>query len=188
MSGLRPSDQLQQSYATLRGRKWSEKNCRGIGDNYGRHHAAAVANAAAAAAANLNFTDDARSVQSLADDFILPAPIVTSGVGGSHMLMTATMSRRSNSSSAQQAMAHSHHLKTLSRSTDKSLDSLGREDSTEQLLAYQGNHFIKFHQKIPFTVQSPAIYLSIYICMYLIIYFSFFPSLFLFLSVKYCLI
>ena len=42
MSGLRPSDQLQQSYATLRGRKWSEKNCRGIGDNYGRHHAAAV--------------------------------------------------------------------------------------------------------------------------------------------------
>ena len=141
MSGLRPSDQLQQSYATLRGRKWSEKNCRGIGDNYGRHHAAAVANAAAAAAANLNFTDDARSVQSLADDFILPAPIVTSG---SHMLMTATMSRRSNSSSAAQALAHSHHMKTLSRSTDKSLDSLGREDSTEQLLAYQGNHFIQF--------------------------------------------
>ena len=134
MSGLRPSDQLQQSYATLRGRKWSEKNCRGIGDNYGRHHAAA-------AAANLNFTDDARSVQSLADDFILPAPIVTSG---SHMLMTATMSRRSNSSSAAQALAHSHHMKTLSRSTDKSLDSLGREDSTEQLLAYQGNHFIQF--------------------------------------------
>ena len=93
MAGLRPSDQLQQSYATLRGRKWSEKNCRGIGDNYGRHHAAAVANVAA----NLtNFTDDARSVQSLADDFILPAPVTSSG----HNL-TATMSRRSASSNQQ---------------------------------------------------------------------------------------
>ena len=35
--GFRASDQLQQSYATLRGRKWSDKNCgRGVGDNYGR--------------------------------------------------------------------------------------------------------------------------------------------------------
>ena len=35
-SGIRSSDQLQQSYATLRGRKWHEKNGRGVGDNYGR--------------------------------------------------------------------------------------------------------------------------------------------------------
>ena len=100
ITGLRPSDQLQQSYATLRGRKWSEKNCRGIGDNYGRH------------VANLNnFTDDARSVQSLADDFILPAAVTNT---------TGTISRRSAMVQQQQQQQqhqqqHNHHIKNLSR-------------------------------------------------------------------------
>ena len=82
--GVRPSDQLQQSYATLRGRKWSEKHGSGVGDNYGR-----VAS---------NFMEDARSVHSLADDFY---------AGGRSRMQTA---------------------KSISRSTDKSLDSLGVEE------------------------------------------------------------
>ena len=92
---IRASDQLQQSYATLRGRKWNEKNGRGVGDNYGR-----VAS---------NFLDDARSVHSLADDFFLPP-------GASRSHITA---------------------KTMSRSTDKSLDSLGMEEE-ERLPGFQG--------------------------------------------------
>ena len=86
-SGIRSSDQLQQSYATLRGRKWHEKNGRGVGDNYGRVAA--------------NFMEDARSVHSLADDFFLPP-----GASRGHMQAS----------------------KTISRSTDKSLDSLGLEE------------------------------------------------------------
>ena len=61
------------------------QNCRGVGDNYGRH------------AALNTFTDDARSVHSLADEFLLPV-----GSAGSR-----------------------HHAKTISRSTDKSLDAVG---------------------------------------------------------------
>ena len=91
---MRPSDQLQQSYATLRGRKWSDKNCRGVGDNYGRH-------------AITNFTDDARSVHSLADEFLLPV--------GRH-----------------------HHSKSISRSTDKSLDSLGLDEESELIGGFAG--------------------------------------------------
>ena len=90
-AGFRASDQLQQSYATLRGRKWSDKNCgRGVGDNYGRHGATNV------------YLDDSRSVHSLTDDFLVPGH------------------------------PHRNHTKTISRSTDKSLDSLGLEDEAGQ--------------------------------------------------------
>ena len=100
---IRASDQLQQSYATLRGRKYSEKTCgRGIGDNYGRN------------TLTPNFLDDARSVHSLADDIFFP--------GGN--------TGHTRSSSQTQ---HSHS-KTLSRSTDKSLDSVGLDDDANDVL------------------------------------------------------
>ena len=103
---LRASDQLQQSYATLRGRKYTEKSCGGrggVGDNYGRN------------TLTHNFMEDARSVHSLADDFFLPvsASAGTSGRGGAQQ--------------QQQLAQEVRHLKSLSRSTDKSLDSLGLE-------------------------------------------------------------
>ena len=109
--GLRASDQLQQSYATLRGRKYTEKNCgarSGVGDNYGRNTLAP------------NFMDDARSVHSLADDFFLPQS------GG----------RAGGSGDQQQQQSHAH-LKNMSRSTDKSLDSLGLEDDTREMIPAQ---------------------------------------------------
>ena len=102
---LRASDQLQQSYATLRGRKYTEKQGggrAGVGDNYGRNTLAP------------NFMDDARSVHSLADDFFLP------GSGGR----------------AGQHQTHAH-IKNMSRSTDKSLDSLGLEDATQEMIPAQ---------------------------------------------------
>ena len=101
-AGLRASDQLQQSYATLRGRKYTDKSCgRGVGDNYGRNSLAT------------NFLDDARSVHSLADDFFLPA-----GAG--------------------RAGQHSQpHAKSISRSTDKSLDSLGLTEEVTTLARYK---------------------------------------------------
>ena len=109
---LRASDQLQQSYATLRGRKYTEKNCggrSGVGDNYGRNTLAP------------NFMDDARSVHSLADDFFLP------GSGG-----------RAGGSGGQQQQPHAAHIKNMSRSTDKSLDSLGLEDTdTREMIPAQ---------------------------------------------------
>ena len=95
---MRASDQLQQSYATLRGRKYTDKQCRGgVGDNYGRN------------TLTPNFLDDARSVHSLADDFFLPTG-ARAGAGQS------------------QGHAMANHSKTISRSTDKSLDSLGLEE------------------------------------------------------------
>ena len=107
-ANIRASDQLQQSYATLRGRKYTEKTCgRGVGDNYGRNTLAP------------NFMEDARSVHSLADDFFLPP------AGGS----------RAHHHLAQQAQAHT---KSLSRSTDKSLDSLGLEDQEEIVQNFAG--------------------------------------------------
>ena len=106
-ANIRASDQLQQSYATLRGRKYTEKTCgRGVGDNYGRNTLAP------------NFMEDARSVHSLADDFFLPP---TGGSRGHHL--------------TQQSQAHT---KSLSRSTDKSLDSLGLEDQEEMVQNFAG--------------------------------------------------
>ena len=103
---MRASDQLQQSYATLRGRKYTEKTCgRGVGDNYGRN------------TLTPNFMDDARSVHSLADDFFLPG---NGGRGG------------------QQPSQHAGHSKTMSRSTDKSLDSLGLEEDNEVITGFGG--------------------------------------------------
>lgn len=99
-ANLRASDQLQQSYATLRGRKYTDKNGgRGVGDNYGRNTMAP------------NYMDDARSVHSLADDFFLP----TNGRGG-----------------------HPQHTKSISRSTDKSLDSLGLDEENERIPGFPG--------------------------------------------------
>ena len=57
--------------------------------------------------------EDARSVHSLADDFLLPPPS-HAGSGGSR------------------------HHKTISRSTDKSLDSLGLEDKAAAVSAGAG--------------------------------------------------
>ena len=103
---IRASDQLQQSYATLRGRKYTEKTCgRGVGDNYGRNTLAP------------NYMEDARSVHSLADDFFLPP-------AGSR-----------SHQQQQQAQAHS---KTMSRSTDKSLDSLGLEEDEDMAQNFAG--------------------------------------------------
>ena len=103
---LRASDQLQQSYATLRGRKYTDKSGRGgVGDNYGRN------------TLTPNFLDDSRSVHSLADDFFLPNN-ARAGAGGQGQ---------------QQHGGAGHHSKTMSRSTDKSLDSLGREEESEGL-------------------------------------------------------
>merc|ERR1719232_43143 len=64
-----------------------------------------------------NFMDDARSVHSLADDFFLPG---NGGRGG------------------QQPSQHAGHSKTMSRSTDKSLDSPGLEEDNEVITGFGG--------------------------------------------------
>jgi hypothetical protein len=91
-----------QGYATLRGRKWVDKQrdaCSngGVGDNFGRSV----------------YMDDSRSMNSFNDDLALSVPPRGMHGGGVPMnvLMTSAMSRN-----------------TMSRSTDRNLDNLGLSD------------------------------------------------------------
>lgn len=96
-----------QSYATLRGRKWVDKqrgNCGvggGVGDNFGRSV----------------YLDDSRSINSFSDDLALslaPGERELHSGGGVpiNIMMTTSVSGRSN----------------MSRSTDRNLDNIGLSD------------------------------------------------------------
>jgi hypothetical protein len=108
VSGVTP-----QSYATLRGRKWSDKQrAGGCGDNYGRQQRHQMS----------AYFDDSRSLASFTDDFLAVPP----------------------SASAHHHHHHHHHPEaahggaygaargSMTRSTDRDLDSLGLSD--EELL------------------------------------------------------
>ncbi len=98
-----------QSYATLRGRKWVEKQragcSSGVGDNFGR----------------VAYLDDSRSMNSFSDDLALTLPPREGGGvhAGSHMNVIMTSSAMSG-----QGMRGGN----MSRSTDRNLDNLGLSD------------------------------------------------------------
>ena len=97
------SNRTTQSYATLRGRKWVDKQraacSSGVGDNFGRSV----------------YLDDSRSINSFSDDLALSlAPPGEREMHGVplNIMMTTSVSGRSN----------------MSRSTDRNLDNIGLSD------------------------------------------------------------
>ena len=114
--GVRSDKPSYNSYATLRGRKWTEKHAnRGdCGDNYGRNHGVHSSRGTHASMTSSTYLDnDSRSITSFTDDFM------TSHHRGQHLQQIGPMSSIPMSRSI------------LSRSTDRNLDNLGLDDISD---------------------------------------------------------
>ena len=116
--GVRSDKPSYNSYATLRGRKWTEKNAnRGdCGDNFGRNHGVHGSRGTHASMASSTYLDnESRSIASFTDDFM------TSHHRGQHL---------------QQMSSIPMSRSILSRSTDRNLENLGLDDLSD----HHGNH------------------------------------------------
>ena len=111
--GVRSEKPSYNSYATLRGRKWTEKHGgRGdCGDNYGRNHGVHGTRGTHASMTTSTYLDtDSRSIGAFTDDFM------ASHHRGQHLQQIGPMSSIPMSRSI------------MSRSTDRNLDNLGLDD------------------------------------------------------------
>ena len=112
--GVRSDKPSYNSYATLRGRKWTDKhgNRGDCGDNYGRNHGVHSSRGTHSSMTSSGYLDtDSRSIASFTDDFM-----PSHHRGGQHLQQIGPMS----------SMPMSRSI--LSRSTDRNLDNLGLDD------------------------------------------------------------
>ena len=122
------NNSMTQSYATLRGRKWTEKQragctAQGIGDNYGRTGATPGTGSHLSAS---YMDQDSRSVASFTDDFLaLPPP----GRDGHFQQPLPPMGM---------GLAPGSSTRIMSRSTDRNLDNIGLDDDGSLLLTTSG--------------------------------------------------
>ena len=124
--GVRSDKPSYNSYATLRGRKWTEKhgNRGDCGDNYGRNHGVHSSRGTHASMTASTYLDnDSRSIASFTDDFM------PSHHRGQHLQQITAMS-------SSIPMSRS----ILSRSTDRNLDNLGLDDQTDWKSDHHGGH------------------------------------------------
>ena len=125
--GIRSDKPSYNSYATLRGRKWTEKhgNRGDCGDNYGRNHGVHSSRGTHASITASTYLDnDSRSIASFTDDFM------PSHHRGQHL-------QQINAMSSSIPMSRS----ILSRSTDRNLDNLGLDDQTDSWKSdHHGGH------------------------------------------------
>ena len=119
--GVRSDKPSYNSYATLRGKKWTEKHAnRGdCGDNFGRNHGVHSSRGNHTSMTSSTYLDtDSRSIASFTDDFM------PSHHRGQHLQQIGPISSIPMSRSI------------LSRSTDRNLDNLGLDDIAD----YHGGH------------------------------------------------